>query len=67
MEMGTDERIGIIEHEGEIYTCPVCGYTDGWHVSFKFAKGGSLSDLPHLSQPLPHRLVGTDERGGKIE
>ena len=21
--------------EGTVDTCPVCGYTDGWHVSFK--------------------------------
>lgn len=35
MEMGSDQKVQKIEFEGEIYTCPVCSYTDGFHVSFK--------------------------------
>lgn len=35
MEMGSGEKPGIIKPEGEIYSCPSCGYTDGFHVSFK--------------------------------
>jgi RNA polymerase subunit RPABC4/transcription elongation factor Spt4 len=25
--------------EGTLDTCPVCGYTDGFHVSFNVARG----------------------------
>jgi hypothetical protein len=35
MTMGTDKNIETISPEGEIYTCPACRYTDGFHVSFK--------------------------------
>ena len=58
MEMGTDTRIGSIGHEGEIYTCPVCGYTDGWHVSFKFSKVG-LSPEIYLICPTCHSRFRT--------
>jgi len=34
-EMGSRHRVGNIKPEGEIYTCPNCAYTDGFHVSFK--------------------------------
>lgn len=35
MEMGSRAKVEKIEPEGEIYTCLGCGYTDGFHVSFK--------------------------------
>ncbi len=35
MEMGSRDKVQNIKPEGEIYTCPSCGYTDGFHVSFK--------------------------------
>ncbi len=30
-----DAEIQRLRLEGTVDTCPVCGYTDGWHVSFK--------------------------------
>lgn len=38
MEMGARNTVGTIKPEGEIYTCPTCSYTDGFHVSFNVAK-----------------------------
>lgn len=35
MKMGDERQINRLEPVGEIYTCPICGYTDGFHVSFK--------------------------------
>jgi len=35
MEMGSNENIETIKPEGEIYQCPSCQYTDGFHISFK--------------------------------
>ena len=35
MEMGQRDNIERIAPEGEIYLCPACQYTDGFHVSFK--------------------------------
>lgn len=35
MEMGSRDKVENIMPEGEIYTCPTCGYTDGFHVAFK--------------------------------
>lgn len=35
MEMGAKEPIVTILPEGEIYECPACRYTDGFHVSFQ--------------------------------
>jgi ssDNA-binding Zn-finger/Zn-ribbon topoisomerase 1 len=33
--MGTKKPIEQIKPEDELTTCPDCGYTDGFHVSFK--------------------------------
>ncbi len=33
------EKIHVLKLEGTVDTCPVCGYTDGWHVSFKVGEG----------------------------
>jgi len=30
--MGKVQKLVV---DGTVDTCPVCGYTDGWHVSFK--------------------------------
>jgi hypothetical protein len=45
MKMGATKGIGSIEHRGEVYICPVCGYTDGWHVSFKFADAVNFCEV----------------------
>ena len=45
MEMGAKERIETIPAEGEIYTCPSCGYQDGFHVSFKVGSDSSKADI----------------------
>ena len=37
--MGTDKPIENIKLQDEIYTCPACGYKDGFHVSFKMNPG----------------------------
>jgi predicted RNA-binding Zn-ribbon protein involved in translation (DUF1610 family) len=45
MAMGTDERIDFLAPEGEIYTCPACGYTDGFHVSFKMMPTAEKAEI----------------------
>ncbi len=35
MPMGAKEAIEWIKPAEELYTCPGCGYTDGFHVSFQ--------------------------------
>jgi uncharacterized protein YbaR (Trm112 family) len=35
MEMGSKEGISRIKPESELYTCPGCNYTDGFHVAFQ--------------------------------
>ena len=57
MKMGSVDQAGTMEPKGEIYTCPACGYTDGFHVAFDFFGRGirkrsprrDLPDLPQLS------------------
>ncbi|MDX1775194.1 MAG: hypothetical protein R3297_01285 [Desulfobulbales bacterium] len=44
MIMGKD-MIATIEPRGEIYTCPACGYTDGFHVSFKVHENNKDADI----------------------
>lgn len=34
-----ETKIHPLKMEGTVDTCPVCGYTDGWHVSFKVKEG----------------------------
>ena len=38
MEMGSQNPIEKIKPQGEIYTCPICNYVDGFHVSFKMSE-----------------------------
>lgn len=45
MEMGSGNRVGKIEPEGEIYVCPSCSYTDGFHVSFKVKSATTVADI----------------------
>ncbi len=45
MEMGSKSEIASIKPEGEIYRCPACGYTDGWHVSFKVGVSGRDAEI----------------------
>jgi predicted RNA-binding Zn-ribbon protein involved in translation (DUF1610 family) len=44
MIMGKD-RIDTIEPAGEIYTCPSCGYTDGFHISFRVQDNSKDADI----------------------
>lgn len=54
MEMGSREAVGRIEPEGEIYTCPACGYTDGFHVSFRVTGGVTQAEV-YLICPSCHQ------------
>jgi hypothetical protein len=45
MVMGARDAVEKIKPEGEIYTCPACGYTDGFHVSFKMAAGKKKAEI----------------------
>ena len=45
MGMGAGNKVGTIKPEGEIYTCPECGYTDGFHVSFKTASDNGKAEV----------------------
>lgn len=45
MVMGSKDAIKEINPEGEIYTCPNCGYTDGFHVSFKTGNNSGKADI----------------------
>ena len=38
MEMGSRKEIERIEPPEELYRCPSCDYSDGFHVSFKMGK-----------------------------
>jgi transcription elongation factor Elf1 len=53
MEMGSKKSIGSIEPQNEVYTCPSCGYEDGFHVSFKF-KGRKTGGEIYLICPSCH-------------
>ena len=54
MEMGSVEKPGTIKPEGEIYVCPACGYTDGFHVSFKITGSAQKADI-YLICPNCHK------------
>ncbi len=45
MEMGAENKAGTIKPEGEIYTCPTCGYTDGFHVSFRAGENNRKAEV----------------------
>lgn len=45
MEMGSKVKVGKIRPEGEIYTCPSCGYNDGFHVSFNVDGRSRKADI----------------------
>lgn len=54
MEMGSSKEIGVLAPKGEIYACPSCGYTDGFHVSFRWNEGASEGEV-YLICPSCHR------------
>jgi len=54
MEMGSSQEIEVLEARGEIYACPSCGYTDGFHVSFRWNEGASEGEV-YLICPSCHR------------
>ncbi len=45
MDMGTRDKVETIKPEGDIYICPTCGYTDGFHVSFKVAGPNEKAEI----------------------
>ena len=45
MEMGSKGKVEKIRPEGEFYTCPSCGYTDGFHVSFNSVGNTGKADI----------------------
>jgi len=45
MVMGTGDPVEEIKPEGEIYTCPACGYSDGFHVSFKMTGSPGKAEI----------------------
>jgi uncharacterized protein YbaR (Trm112 family) len=52
--MGSTEAINSIEPSGEIFTCPACKYTDGFHVSFRVS-GPAQEPEVYLICPSCHR------------
>ena len=53
MDMGARDRVETIKPEGEIYTCPTCGYEDGFHVSFKVVGSNGKAEI-YLICPTCH-------------
>ena len=45
MEMGSEKAAGRIEPQGEVYQCPSCRYSDGFHVSFRMSQGGPKAEV----------------------
>ncbi len=45
MEMGSQKEIEKIDLQEEFYRCPSCGYTDGFHVSFKMGKADRKAEV----------------------
>ncbi len=54
MEMGSGVKVETIMPEGEMYTCPSCGYGDGFHVSFKVAGNTGQAEI-YLICPNCHK------------
>ncbi|MBW1698368.1 MAG: hypothetical protein JRK26_16385 [Deltaproteobacteria bacterium] len=54
MKMGSEQGIERIQPKGEVYKCPVCNYTDGFHVSFNMEAGSNLAEIV-LICPSCHR------------
>ena len=45
MKMGSSKGIDAIQPDGEIYICPVCNYTDGFHVAFNMNTGTERGEI----------------------
>jgi hypothetical protein len=58
----TDDAITGIAPEGDIRKCPVCGYNDGFHVSFQM-EGTSKEGIIILICPNCHKRF---EMGWKV-
>ncbi len=56
MEMGSTKNIETIRQEGEIYTCPVCKYEDGFHVSFKLKGESNKAEVILICPSCHHRF-----------
>jgi DNA-directed RNA polymerase subunit M/transcription elongation factor TFIIS len=54
MEMGSKKDIERIEPQEELYRCPSCDYSDGFHVSFKVGKMDKKAEV-YLICPNCHR------------
>ncbi len=56
MELNADPPIQAIKAEGEISTCPTCGYRDGFHVSFQIAANRSDGHIILICPDCHHRF-----------
>jgi hypothetical protein len=56
MVMGSKEGMQYIRPEGEIYACPVCRYTDGFHVSFNINKETDSGEIVLICPSCHHRF-----------
>ena len=56
MEMGSHDKIQAIEPKGEIYTCPVCLYKDGFHVSFRINDASGRGEIVLICPSCHHRF-----------
>ena len=45
MKMGAKKEIERIEVKEEVYQCPSCNYSDGFHVSFKAESRGKKAEV----------------------
>jgi len=45
METNPTDEITTIKPEGSIRKCPVCGYNDGFHVSFQMDDGRKEGEI----------------------
>ena len=45
METGSKKEIEKIEPQEELYRCPSCDYSDGFHVSFKVEKTDKKAEV----------------------
>lgn len=45
MEMGVRNEVGRIDPRGEVYQCPSCQYSDGFHVSFRWKDSGEEAEV----------------------
>ncbi len=56
MKFEANAPIHSIKPEGEISTCPVCGYRDGFHVSFQVAENHTNGHIILICPDCHHRF-----------